>query len=73
MRGTQAEYDIEMLPADNPADFTYDLDKLCTHLLSGERLTPFQEGIEQHLRWLLSRSGDEMSIATALEVAFSQS
>ena len=32
--------------------FSYDLDKIRRHLMAGEELTPFDRGLEKHLRWL---------------------
>lgn len=68
LRGENRVYDIEMLTPDTPPSFTYDLAKLTGTLLAGETLTPFGEGLEQHLRWLTTRSDGRTS--SGLTVSF---
>lgn len=69
VRGTTAACDIETLPPDTPQDFTYDLSKLRTHLLSGEELTSFDEGLAEHVRWLLAHQAGDRP-ATDVSVTF---
>ncbi len=56
IRGTNYDYDIEELPAEDDAAFTYDLTKMKAHLLSSEELTHFSEGAREQLLWLMERA-----------------
>jgi len=56
IRGTDCEYDIEELPAEEGVAFTYDLTKMNTYLLRSEELTPFAEGVREQLLWLMERA-----------------
>ncbi|MGD2174506.1 MAG: NAD(P)-dependent oxidoreductase, partial [Candidatus Brocadiaceae bacterium] len=56
IRGTDHVYDIEELPPEEETAFSYDLTKMRTHLLQGEPLTPFSEGVREHLIWLMERA-----------------
>ncbi len=73
LRGTDYEYDIERLPPEDETAFTYDLSKLRTHLLRGEELTSFAEGVREQLRWLMARTEGEPSAEPALEIEFAES
>jgi nucleoside-diphosphate-sugar epimerase len=55
IRGTDRQYRIEQLPAEQTAAFTYDLGKMSKHLFGGEELTPFEAGVKAQLRWLIGR------------------
>jgi len=53
--GTSHEYDIEQLPPEDGTAFTYDLTRMNAYLLKTEEMTPFAEGVERQLRWLMAR------------------
>ncbi len=54
--GTTRDYRIEQLPPEKETTFTYDLGKMQKHLLCGEKLTPFEEGVRLQLTWLMERA-----------------
>ena len=56
IRGTDCDYDVQELPAEDEVAFTYDLAKMKSWLLRGEEMTPFSEGVQQQLRWLMERA-----------------
>jgi len=56
IRGTNHNYDIEELPAEDDVAFTYDLTKMNAHLLRSEDMTPFSEGVREQLLWLMQRA-----------------
>ena len=69
IRGTACHYRIEQLPAENEITFTYDLGKMRKHLLYGEELTPFEEGVRSQLTWRMERAKEN---AADLTIAFAQ-
>ena len=56
IRGTARRYRIEQLPAENETAFSYDLSKMRKHLLYGEELTPFEDGVRAQMAWLMERA-----------------
>lgn len=70
LRGTQVPYRIEALPPEAAAAFTYDLGPMRTHLLHGETLMPFEEGVQAQLAWLLRRAQGTAGPGADLEIAF---
>ena len=55
IRGTDHEYDIEELAPEEETAFTYDLSRMKRYLVKEEEMTPFGEGVEEQLRWLIER------------------
>lgn len=53
VRGTDIDYDIETLPPEETPGFVYDLAKMHEHLVSEEEVTPFHEGVREHMLWLM--------------------
>ena len=37
------------------SDFTYDLSRFTDELMKGDVITPFAKGLENHLRWLITK------------------
>jgi nucleoside-diphosphate-sugar epimerase len=46
-------FDIETLPPEESPGFVYDLSKMHNYLLSEDEVTPFHEGVREHLHWLM--------------------
>ncbi len=71
IRGTEHEYDIEQLPAEPETAFTYDLSRMNEYLVRRREMTPFGEGVENQLRWLMARQrgaeSDEAAVVVQLE------
>lgn len=70
IRGTQRDYRIEPLPAETAASFTYDLGKMRRHLLHGEVLMPFEDGVRAQLAWLMQRAGSQRTQDADLAIEF---
>jgi nucleoside-diphosphate-sugar epimerase len=70
IRGTDYGYDIEELPAEEEAAFSYDLAKMRDHLLGGEPPTPFGRGVQQQLTWLMERAEGLPASEPALAIQF---
>ena len=70
IRGTDHQYEIEELPPEDEMAFTYDLTKMKTHLLHGEPLTPFSDGVKGQLNWLLAREEGTAASETAVVIDF---
>jgi len=70
LRGSQVNYRIETLPVEPAAAFTYDLSKMRKHLLYGEELMPFEDGVRAQLDWLLRRAAGQTPPGADLAIAF---
>ena len=70
LRGTDRPYRIESLPPEKETAFTYDLDKMRKHLLYGESLTPFADGVRAQLSWLMNRAEQQKTGGADLAIEF---
>lgn len=73
IRGQNVEYRIEKLPPEKKKAFTYDLTAMRTHLLPGETLTPFRDGVKAQLAWLIDRAEGRAPAGEALSIEFTKS
>ena len=72
IRGTNHDYDIEELPAEDDVAFTYDLTKMNAHLLRSEDMTPFSEGAREQLLWLTERAEGRPARQADLVIGFDE-